>query len=140
MIFHSDRVVVRTAGRGTYEVTDHARDAVQAAGIRDGLCHLFVHHTSASLIITENTDPDVRLDLETWIAEAVRDGDPRFRHRDEGIDDMSAHVRSVLTATTLTIPVHDGQLDLGTWQGVYLWEHRAGPHGRRITASVVGVQ
>ena len=107
-------------------------------GPRDGVCHVFIHHTSASLIITENADSDVQVDLDAFMARLVRDGDPVFVHTAEGPDDMSAHVRSVLTATSLTIPVQGGRCDLGTWQGVFLWEHRERPHRRRITVSFIG--
>ena len=113
-------------------------EVVSELGPDDGLCHLFVHHTSASLIIQENADPDVRRDLEAYFARLVPDGDPLFLHTEEGPDDMSAHIRSVLTATQLTIPVTRGRLDLGTWQGVYLWEHRTAPHQRRVTVTVLG--
>ena len=127
-----------TSGRGTYDVTSRVQSVVRSSGIVQGLCNLFIHHTSASLIICENADPAVRDDLERWIARAVPDGDPLFEHTAEGDDDMPAHVRSVLTATSLTIPIAGGQCALGTWQGVYLWEHRTSPHGRRVTVSVMG--
>lgn len=109
-----------------------------ASGCTTGLAQLFIHHTSASLIICENADPDVHRDLESWLARAVVDGDPLFRHRAEGPDDMSAHIRSVLTATSLTVPITDGRPALGTWQGVYLYEHRTAPHRRRITITIIG--
>ena len=99
---------------------------------------MFVHHTSASLMLCENADPDVLRDLETWFSGAVVDGDARFRHRAEGDDDMSAHIRSILTGSTLQIPVANGRPDLGTWQGVFLLEHRAAPHDRRLTVTVIG--
>jgi len=99
---------------------------------------LFVHHTSASLILCENADPQVRRDLEAWLSRAVPDGDALFSHIDEGPDDMPAHVRSVLTATSLSIPVRDGRMDLGTWQGIYLYEHRTAAHRRRVSVTIVG--
>jgi secondary thiamine-phosphate synthase enzyme len=137
-LFHSGGFTVGTKGRGTYEITDKVARAVRDAGIDRGLCTVFVHHTSASLILCENADPSVRSDLDRFFARLVSDGDPIFRHTAEGPDDMPAHVRSILTATSLSIPVDDARLDLGTWQGVFLWEHRSDPHRRRITVSVVG--
>jgi secondary thiamine-phosphate synthase enzyme len=111
---------------------------VQSSTVSAGLCHVFIHHTSASLIIQENADPDVQLDLEAFFSRLVHDADPIYRHTDEGPDDMSAHIRSVLTATSLTIPVAGGRLSLGTWQGLYLWEHRTHPHKRSLTITVIG--
>lgn len=129
---------VATRGRGTYDVTALVAKAVAslAAG-RDGLAHVWCHHTSASLIVCENADPSVRRDLEAFFARLVPDGDPLFTHDAEGDDDMPAHVRTVLTQTELTIPVAGGRLDLGTWQGLYLWEHRTAPHRRRLTVTVL---
>ena len=125
--------VIKTRGRGTHDITDLARSFVDnCLGNRDGQLHVFVPHTSASLILCENADPDVRHDLETMFAALAPDGDPRYRHRDEGEDDMPAHLRSVLTANSLSIPIADGRLMLGTWQGLYLWEHRHAPHTRRV--------
>jgi len=129
---------IETRGRGTTEITRQVQDAVRASGVRDGLCTVFVHHTSASLIICENADPDVRRDLDAFFARLVPDGDPLFVHTAEGPDDMPSHVRSVLTATSLSIPVADGRCDLGTWQGVYLYEHRTHPHTRSVTVVVQG--
>lgn len=131
------RIVIETKGRGSYELTAKVRDAVVASGVRDGLAHVFVHHTSASLFLGENADATVRRDLEAFMARLVPDGDALFRHVDEGPDDMPAHVRAVLTAASVAIPVSDGRLDLGTWQGLFLWEHRLAPHQRRITVTVV---
>lgn len=129
---------LRTRGRGTYEITDRVQSAVADSRITDGLCTVFVHHTSASLIVNENADPQVRRDLDAFLERLVPDGDPLFRHTAEGPDDMPAHVRSVLTATSLSIPVASGRADLGTWQGVYVWEHRTAGHRRRVTVTVVG--
>ncbi len=129
---------IPTRGRGSIEVTARLQDIVAQSSIRAGLCHVFVHHTSASLILCENADPDVRRDLERFFADLVPDGDQRFAHDAEGPDDMPAHVRSVLTHTSLTLPVENGRCDLGTWQGLYLWEHRTDPHQRRVTVTVVG--
>ncbi|MFW6051287.1 MAG: secondary thiamine-phosphate synthase enzyme YjbQ [Myxococcota bacterium] len=125
-------------GRGTTEITDRVQAAVGESGIRDGLCTVFIHHTSASLIVCENADPQVRRDLEAFAERLVPDGDRLFRHTAEGPDDMPSHVRTVLTQTSIGIPVADGRCDLGTWQGIYLWEHRTSPHTRRITVTVVG--
>lgn len=129
---------VATHGRGFYEVTDTVAAAIAASDIDTGIASLFVRHTSASLTICENADPDVLVDLGNFMARLVPDGDPRNHHDAEGPDDMPAHIRSVLTATDLTLPVRDGRLALGTWQGVYLWEHRARPHRRALLLTTVG--
>jgi secondary thiamine-phosphate synthase enzyme len=131
-----ESLTIQTPGRGFVDITRRVDDVVARSGVVDGLCTVFIHHTSASLIINENADPTVRKDLDAWLGRLVVDGDPLFRHTDEGDDDMSAHVRSVLTATTLGIPVANGALDLGTWQAVYLWEHRTRPHARRVSVVV----
>jgi secondary thiamine-phosphate synthase enzyme len=137
-VIFSESFQVHTRGRGTTEITQQVQRAVAASGARDGLCTVFVHHTSASLIINENADPAVHRDLDAFLSRLVPDGDPIFTHTDEGPDDMASHVRCALTQTSLSIPVEGGRCDLGTWQGVYLWEHRHAPHVRRITVSVVG--
>jgi len=129
---------IDTRGRGSYEITREVQRLVAESGVRTGLCHVFVHHTSASLMLCENADPTVRQDLERFMARLVPDGDPLFRHDDEGPDDMPAHVRSILTNMDLTLPVSDGRAALGTWQGIYLWEHRAHAHRRRVTVTVQG--
>ena len=129
---------VATTGRQTIEITRELRRCVDEAAITTGLCHVFIRHTSASLIVCENADPDVRVDLETFLSELVPDGDPRFVHRAEGPDDMPAHVRSVLTQSALTLPVSHGALALGTWQGIYVWEHRAHAHRRSVVVTVSG--
>jgi secondary thiamine-phosphate synthase enzyme len=134
---HQERLSVETRGRGTFDITRQVQGIVDKAGATTGLCTVFIQHTSASLIITENADPDVRTDLETWMAKTVRDGDRDFIHTAEGDDDMSAHVRTILTDSTLTIPITDGKLALGTWQGVYVWEHRARPHKRNLVVTVL---
>jgi secondary thiamine-phosphate synthase enzyme len=131
-------IELETRGRGTYEITERVAEAVRASRVAAGLCHVFTTHTSASLLICENADPDVRRDLEMFMADLVPDGDPRFVHTAEGADDMPAHLRSILTQTDLTIPVRDGRLALGTWQGVYLYEHRLRPHHRRVLVTVQG--
>ena len=124
--------------RGLQDITAEVGGVVGNAGIQHGLCHLFLHHTSASLVIQENADPDVLHDLETFLSRLVPDGDPLWTHIEEGPDDMPAHVKAALTATSLTIPVTEGRLDLGTWQGIFLWEHRLRPLARRVTVSVFG--
>ena len=129
---------VSMAARGTRNITEQIETVVADSGIKLGLCHVFIHHTSASLIICENADPDVRTDLETFMSQLIPDGDPMFIHTDEGSDDMPAHVRSVLTHTEVTLPVSDSRLALGIWQGVYLWEHRHQAHRRKITVTVHG--
>lgn len=131
-------ISVSTQGRGTYDVTEEVSGIVRESGVITGLCHVYNAHTSASLMLCENADPDVRRDLETFMADLVPDGDPRFVHRAEGPDDMPAHVRSVLTHSELTIPIRDGRLALGTWQGLYLWEHRTAPHRRRLVVTILG--
>ena len=133
-----EELVIETWGRGSVEITEQVAAAVDASDVDDGLCHLFIRHTSASLIVNENADPAVLQDLETFMRDLVPDGDPRFRHTAEGPDDMPAHIRSILTQTDLSIPVRGGRLALGTWQGIYLWEHRAAPHRRTVLISVQG--
>lgn len=138
MLFFQTSLEQATRGRGTYDLTAQVRAAVVESGARVGLCTAFVHHTSASLIICENADPDVRADLERFLARLVPDGDSLFEHVDEGPDDMPAHVRSALTATSIGLPIAHGKLDLGIWQGLYLYEHRRAAHARRISLSIVG--
>lgn len=135
---HLATLTIQTAGRGLVEITGEVRASVAQSGIREGLLTLFLRHTSASLLVQENADPDVRDDLERFFSRLVRDGDPLFEHRTEGPDDMPAHVRSALTATTLAIPVVAGRPALGTWQGIYLWEHRLRGHARELVAHVIG--
>ena len=134
---HQEAFEVQTRGRGTYDITREVEAVVGAASVEAGLATVFVHHTSASLIVCENADPTVRRDLDAIFARLVPDGDPIFEHTAEGPDDMPAHVRSVLTATSLGIPVTGGRCALGTWQGIYLWEHRAHSHSRRVSVTVV---
>ncbi|MCP4042518.1 MAG: YjbQ family protein [Gammaproteobacteria bacterium] len=129
---------IQTRGRETTDLTNNVEHIVRKTGILTGLCHLFLQHTSASLILCENADPDVRRDLETFMARLTPDGNPLFRHTMEGPDDMPAHVRTVLTQSGLTIPITGGTCGLGRWQGVYLWEHRTSPHRRRLTVTVHG--
>ena len=129
---------VTTRGRATHEISGQVESAVSRAGIDKGLCQVFIHHTSASLVLTENADPDVRRDLEAFMARLVPDGDALYRHVAEGEDDMPAHVRSALTKSDISLPVTAGRCSLGTWQGLYLWEHRSKPHRRRITVTIIG--
>ncbi|HOX04013.1 MAG TPA: secondary thiamine-phosphate synthase enzyme YjbQ [Candidatus Paceibacterota bacterium] len=129
---------VATRGRRLYEVTDQVAGWISQSQFRTGLLTLHLRHTSASLLIQENADPDVCGDLERFFARLAPDGDPIFRHTVEGDDDMPAHVRAALTAVSLSIPVVHGALALGTWQGIYLWEHRRQPHTRRIAAHFIG--
>jgi len=122
---------VFTRGKGLHEITREVQEAVTGAGLEEGLCTILVRHTSASLTIQENADPSARRDLEDWFERHVPEGDPHFTHTAEGPDDMPSHIRAALTATTLSIPVEDGRLLLGTWQGIYLWEHRRRGSRRR---------
>ncbi len=131
-------VTLACRGRGLTEFTAEAKRFVTDTEIRDGLLTVFCRHTSASLLIQENADPDVRHDLDAFFERLVPDGDPRWRHANEGPDDMSAHIRSALTQTSLGIPVIDGRLALGTWQGLYLWEHRTGSHRREVVLQLIG--
>ena len=135
---HQHTLNLSTLGRGTSNITRQVEDIISQCKVNTGLVNIFVHHTSASLILCENADPSVRGDLEYFMEKITPDGDPNYEHRDEGPDDMSAHVRTVLTDSSLTIPVNNGRTLLGTWQGIYLWEHRTHPHNRRITVTIYG--
>ena len=128
---------VATRGPGLYEITRDVADWTRGAG-ETSLLTLFVQHTSASLLVQENADPDVLGDIERWFSGAVQDGDARFRHRAEGDDDMSAHIRTLLTQTSLTVPIDQGRLALGTWQAIYLFEHRTAPHHRKVSVTILG--
>jgi len=127
-----------TRGRGTSNISRDIDTVIRSSGIHQGICQIFIHHTSASLILCENADPTVRTDLERFMKKIVPDGDSLYQHIDEGPDDMPAHIRTVLTQSTLSIPVDQGRNTLGTWQGIYLWEHRTHPHQRRVTVTVIG--
>jgi len=127
-----------TQARSTANITSDVQNIVADSGIKTGTCHVFVQHTSASLMLCENADPDVRRDLETYMQHIVPDGNPMFRHQDEGPDDMSAHIRTVLTNPDLTMPVSNGHCDLGIWQGIYLWEHRTQRHNRKVIVTAIG--
>ncbi|SEJ53767.1 secondary thiamine-phosphate synthase enzyme YjbQ [Frateuria terrea] len=129
---------VHTRGRGFCDITGKVAEAILASHVQTGIANVFTLHTSCSLLICEDADPTVRADLERWFARAVPDGDNLFEHDAEGPDDMPAHVRSILTGVSLTVPVHGGKPQLGTWQGIYLWEHRREPHQRKVTVTVLG--
>ena len=129
---------LRTQGRGTYDLTAQVQSVVREAEVDVGMCNVFLRHTSASLMLCENADPAVMRDLETFMSRLAPDGDPANTHTAEGPDDMPAHIRSVLTHADLNLPVRNGRCDLGTWQGVFLWEHRHRPHERRVTVTVTG--
>jgi secondary thiamine-phosphate synthase enzyme len=137
MVYQSS-LQIKTGGRGMYPIKRDVEELLTSSGIHTGIGLVFLHHTSASLVLCENADPEVQADMERFIARLVPDGDPIFRHIDEGPDDMPAHVRSILTSNSLSVPVSSGRCDLGIWQGIYLWEHRRTPHKRRITVTVFG--
>jgi secondary thiamine-phosphate synthase enzyme len=126
------RIIIATPGQGLHEFTDQIREIVAAAGVREGLCTVFIRHTSASLLIQENADLSARHDLEAWLNRLVPENDPLFTHDAEGPDDMPAHIKAALTAVSLSIPIVEGKLALGTWQGIYLWEHRKKAHRREV--------
>jgi secondary thiamine-phosphate synthase enzyme len=129
---------ISTRGRGFYEITHNVANWLSEKGFQNGLLTLHLRHTSASLLIQENADPDVRRDLETFFSRLVPDGDPMFIHTAEGVDDMPAHIRTALTAVNLSIPVSKGRMALGTWQGIYVWEHRQSPHSRAVSLHFLG--
>jgi secondary thiamine-phosphate synthase enzyme len=131
-----DHVQLRTRGKGLHEITDQVQAIVSSSGIEEGLCTVMVQHTSASLTIQENADPSAAHDLEEWLDRLVPERDPHFTHTHEGPDDMPSHIKAALTATTLSVPVFRGRLALGTWQGIYVWEHRRRGSGRRCIVHV----
>lgn len=131
-----EQLTVATRGQGLHEVTSHIGKIVKQSGFAEGLCTVFVRHTSASLVIQENADPTAKEDLERWLNRLVPEGDPFYRHDTEGADDMPAHIKSALTQTSLSIPILHGKLCLGTWQGVYLWEHRRRGGERELVVHV----
>jgi secondary thiamine-phosphate synthase enzyme len=137
-MFHRGELTVATSRRGTYCITRDVGAIIKTSRARVGLATVFVHHTSASLIVCENADPGVRRDLDAFFARLVPDGDRIFSHDAEGDDDMPAHVRTVLTQTSIGVPIEDGRMALGTWQGLYLWEHRTAAHQRRVSVTIVG--
>ena len=131
-------IEIATLGRGTHEITDRVAAIVDASGVGCGIAHVFVRHTSCSVMITENADPTVRKDLETLATRWAPDRDSSYRHDTEGDDDMAAHARTLIAGTSVTVPIAGGRLLLGTWQGIYLWEHRTYPHRREVVVTVVG--
>ncbi len=133
-----ETLTIGTTGRGSFEISERINECVDKSGVKQGLCHIFIHHTSASLMLCENADMSVRQDLETFMAKLVPDGDAMYQHTAEGPDDMPAHIRSILTDSSLTTPVNEGCCVLGTWQGIYLWEHRTHAHTRKLTVTVYG--
>jgi secondary thiamine-phosphate synthase enzyme len=137
MRIHQDELEIATRGQGPVDLTQRTRDVVKASGVKIGLCTLFVRHTSAGLVIQENADPAVLRDMSRWLASTAPES-REWEHDDEGPDDMPAHLRSVLTRSSEVIPVRNGELALGTWQAVYLWEHRTAPHRRRVIVHIAG--
>jgi secondary thiamine-phosphate synthase enzyme len=133
-----ERLAVQTRGRGFYDISAQVQEFIGVAKLQTGLCTLQIQHTSASLLIQENADPDVRRDFERFFSKLVPDGDPLFVHTIEGADDMPAHIRTALTTVNLGVPFENGRLSLGTWQGIYLWEHRREPHRRVVVVHLVG--
>ncbi|MCW8922925.1 MAG: secondary thiamine-phosphate synthase enzyme YjbQ [Gammaproteobacteria bacterium] len=135
---HQQQLRFSTDGRGTYNISKQIGEIINKSGVQTGICQIFIQHTSASLILCENADPTVRTDLDAFMKRLVPDGDSLFKHTDEGPDDMSAHVRTILTESSLSIPVHDGRENLGIWQGIYLWEHRTHSFKRNLSVTIVG--
>ena len=135
---HQHLLTLSTRGRGMTDITARVAEVVRASGVVTGLAHVFVQHTSCSLALTENADPDVRRDLETIFARLAPDGDPAYRHDLEGDDDMAAHARALLTGVSLSVPFADGRLLLGTWQGIYLFEHRTQGYRREVVVTLLG--
>ena len=136
-MFHANTFEINTRGDGLYEITTQVNQALRNFEIESGHCNVFIQHTSASLIIQENADPSAKYDLERWLKRLVPENDPNFTHTSEGPDDMPSHIKAVLTQTSITIPYLDGDLMLGTWQGIYLWEHRRAPHRRRVMVTFI---
>jgi secondary thiamine-phosphate synthase enzyme len=138
MAVHQTTLTVRTRGKGTHEITDEVARALRQSGLRAGVATVFCRHTSCSLVLMENADPSARRDLEAWLERLVPEDDPHFTHTLEGPDDMPSHIKMALTRSSESIPFADGQLLLGTWQGIFLWEHRAAPHTRSVVLTFVG--
>ena len=134
---YSKIIQIKTAGQALYEITNEVESIVNVSKAESGLCTVFIQHTSASLIIQENADPSARRDLEKWLGRLVKEDDPIYTHTSEGPDDMPSHIKAILTSTSLSIPILGGCMVLGTWQGIYLWEHRRAPHNRNIVVSVL---
>ena len=137
-MIHTDTIELRTSGKGLVEITDRVAAIVRSSAIETGLCSVFIFHTSASLLITENADPSARRDVENWFERLAPEHDPNYTHTHEGPDDMPSHLRAAVTRTAETIHVDGGSLTLGTWQGLFLFEHRRAPHTRRIRVRVMG--
>lgn len=131
------KLSLRTPGQGLHEITGQIQQAIRESGVPEGLCTLFIRHTSASLTIQENADPSARRDLESWLNRLVPERDSLYTHTSEGPDDMPSHIKAALTATSLAIPIVNGELGIGTWQGIFVWEHRSSPHTRQILVHVV---
>ena len=138
MAIHQQTLSLRTRGAGTYEFTDELAAAVAASGFKHGVAHVFCRHTSCSLVIMENADPSARRDLEAWMNRLVPADDPNFTHTQEGADDMPSHIKMALTRTSESVPFAEGRLLLGTWQGLFLWEHRRNSHLRQVVITVTG--
>ena len=135
---YQQKLQFSTRGRGTYNISRQIAEAVENSAVKSGICHLFIQHTSASLILCENADISVQHDLDAYMAKLVKDGDSMYKHNDEGPDDMAAHIRTILTQSSLSIPVQNGRCDLGIWQGIFLWEHRTHAHRRNIAVTIMG--
>ena len=138
MAVHQTTLTLRTRGQGTYEITEEVARALQQSGLAQGIATVFCQHTSCSLVLMENADPSARRDLEAWLNRLVPENDSRFTHTLEGADDMPSHIKMALTRTSETIPFATGKLLLGTWQGIFVWEHRATPHTRNIVLTLLG--
>lgn len=138
MAVHQTTLTVRTRGKGMYEITDPVAEALRASGLRQGVATIFCRHTSCSLVLMENADPSARRDLETWLDRLVPEADPHFTHTLEGPDDMPSHIRMALTRSSESVPFADGALLFGTWQGIFLWEHRRSPHTRSLVVTFLG--
>ena len=135
---HQQQLRFSTDGRGTYNISQQISDVISKSCVTTGICQIFIHHTSASLILCENADPTVRTDLDAFMKRLVPDGDSLFRHQDEGPDDMPAHIRTILTESSLSIPIYKGKESLGIWQGIFLWEHRTSSYKRNLTVTIIG--
>lgn len=135
---HQSTIQIETPKRGTYNITHDIDNVISESKVNTGLCHVFLQHTSASLIITENADPTVRKDIEYWMQKHIQDGDPNYQHNYEGDDDMSGHIRTLLTETSHTIPITNGQLNMGIWQGLFIYEHRTGSFNRTLVVTIQG--
>lgn len=137
-MLHQQKLRFSTTGRGTYNISKQIAETVENSGIKFGICHMFIQHTSASLILCENADKTVRDDLDAYMSKLVKDGDSLYKHKAEGPDDMAAHIRTILTQSSLSIPVYKGKCDLGMWQGIFLWEHRTSSHKRNVALTIMG--